>query len=1142
MSGTYPIFEDKEFNLKIHAKKEFRDYQNTDVKDINFDKKFDDICNSDFELTNHQYFVKNYLSSNTPYNSLLLYHGLGTGKTCSAISICEEIRKIYKRTAYNKRIMIIASPNVQNNFKTQLFDSSKLKKENDVWKLNNTCVGNIILDEIFPKQNNNLSKNIIINSVERFINKHYVFMGYIEFANYINKLQDKKKSLHKEFNNRLLVIDEIHNMKTTCEKSNTLCAANLRLLVDNVKFMKLVFLTATPMFNSYSEIFELLNLMRSNDNLPRINENDILDKEGNFIVDDNTGEETGLQNFIEYTRGYVSFVRGENPYSFPFRIWPKLHSPNESSTNMKSYPMYSPDKQLIPENDKIKYLDLYTNSLMRNTFQFKAYQLLKTKYDSQDIATPHIINSMNQTLNFAYPDYIDTNEFNKHNSLYGKDGLLRLMNYNETKILSTNTNNESSRKVQYSYKQSTLTDYGKIFDHTIIGEYSHKLKNIADNITKSNGIVLIYSQFIEGGLIPTALMLEELGMNRYDGDNLLQTTNKNTKLSNKYVIISGDKRFSPNNNHAVSTCSQTNNIDGSVIKVILISKAGSEGIDFKFIRQVHILDPWYNLNRNEQIVGRAIRMCSHKGIPFINRNVSIYFHITYLDQNEESSDLYMYRLCEKKAIQISKISRLLKRNAVDCMLNIKQTTFTESDFNKTVNITLSNNKTVEFNVGDKPYTLFCDFEKNCSYKCINNASIHEPSEPLELDHSTYNFTLLESSIDIVTQKIINYFATHNGVTTYSKLENEAVFKKYHHTLIQFAVDKIVNSEQIVYDIYNREGTLAVFGNFILFNPLHLYSKSSVYDRLHPSRGKYSKVPFQYKPTFSSNDSLESNLKTINDSLNIVFSSPIDENALNKAESQNNWYKIANHFIYKIDPSNNSTIRSTIFGHVLDELVFEDKLKVMNFVYNSESHSQYSHLIKTEYINEIMKYIENRSFDFQNTRAINIQHEDTSLYILRDNIWSPSTFDEKKSFNKNFKVFYDKLMTSFNEQDNVIGFIQEHNKTYNYKIKDMSHKLSTGYRCTTSKRDIIEKNCEDLLHLLDNKYKNISFNESILKNTHPSNPKKEKKIFLTCVLHEILLRFSQLENTENKYWFLDTYDYLTMSKLMKNLKNKSTNET
>ena len=50
------------------------------------------MCNADFELSPHQLFVRNFLSIQTPYNSLLLYHGLGTGKTCSAITICEEMR------------------------------------------------------------------------------------------------------------------------------------------------------------------------------------------------------------------------------------------------------------------------------------------------------------------------------------------------------------------------------------------------------------------------------------------------------------------------------------------------------------------------------------------------------------------------------------------------------------------------------------------------------------------------------------------------------------------------------------------------------------------------------------------------------------------------------------------------------------------------------------------------------------------------------------------------------------------------------------------------------------------------------------------------------------------------------------------
>ena len=53
--------------------------------------------------------------------------------------------------------------------------------------------------------------------------------------------------------------------------------------------------------------------------------------------------------------------------------------------------------------------------------------------------------------------------------------------------------------------------------------------------------------------------------------------------------------------------------------------AGSEGLDFKFIRQVHVLEPWYNMNRIEQIIGRAVRTCSHKDLPFEERNVEILF-------------------------------------------------------------------------------------------------------------------------------------------------------------------------------------------------------------------------------------------------------------------------------------------------------------------------------------------------------------------------------------------------------------------------------------------------------------------------------------------------------------------------------------
>ena len=81
----YPSLDDSNFNIKIAEKKEFNEnkYDGT-LYDI--EEQARKLCDADFELDPHQLFVRNFLSFQTPYNSLLLYHGLGTGKTCSAIT------------------------------------------------------------------------------------------------------------------------------------------------------------------------------------------------------------------------------------------------------------------------------------------------------------------------------------------------------------------------------------------------------------------------------------------------------------------------------------------------------------------------------------------------------------------------------------------------------------------------------------------------------------------------------------------------------------------------------------------------------------------------------------------------------------------------------------------------------------------------------------------------------------------------------------------------------------------------------------------------------------------------------------------------------------------------------------------------
>ena len=69
---------------------------------------------------------------------------------------------------------------------------------------------------------------------------------------------------------------------------------------------------------------------------------------------------------------------------------------------------------------------------------------------------------------------------------------------------------------------------------------------------------------------------------------------------------------------------ESKNSDGSIVKFILGTKAASEGINIYNVREIHIFDPWYHLNRVEQINGRGIRNCSHKFLELKNRNVTIY--------------------------------------------------------------------------------------------------------------------------------------------------------------------------------------------------------------------------------------------------------------------------------------------------------------------------------------------------------------------------------------------------------------------------------------------------------------------------------------------------------------------------------------
>jgi superfamily II DNA or RNA helicase len=225
----------------------------------------------------------------------------------------------------------------------------------------------------------------------------------------------------------------------------------------------------------------------------------------------------------------------------------------------------------------------------------------------------------------------------------------------------------------------------------------------------------------------------------------------------RYSMITGDTRLSPDNDFEVKGLTTEDNKDGNKIKVVLISKAGSEGIDLKFIRQVHILEPWYNMNRLEQIIGRAVRNFSHKDLPFEKRNVEIFMYGTILENEnkEEAADLYVYRVAEFKAVQIGNVTRVLKETAVDCIINHDQTNFTQEIMSATLKepITqeLSNGLVLNnFKIGDAPFSPACDYMATCNYSCRPNKDINDQN----LNEDSYNENFIFANSEKILQRAV----------------------------------------------------------------------------------------------------------------------------------------------------------------------------------------------------------------------------------------------------------------------------------------------------------------------------------------------------------------------------------------------------
>jgi len=242
--------------------------------------------------------------------------------------------------------------------------------------------------------------------------------------------------------------------------------------------------------------------------------------------------------------------------------------------------------------------------------------------------------------------------------------------------------------------------------------YSPKFKKILENLTdtSNSGIHLVYSNFrtIEGvGLLK--LILEAAGMEEFkltrSEDNTWDIPVGLSEDKPRFVLYTGTEtaeekeiirniynstwHLLPPTMTAKLRAISENNFMGSVIKVMMITSSGAEGINLRNTRFVHIVEPYWNMVRLEQVIGRARRICSHEDLPPNMRNVKVFCYISSLTEEQRTNeknielrindvsrltqrpittDEYLFEIANIKNNINQQILRAVKETAIDCSL------------------------------------------------------------------------------------------------------------------------------------------------------------------------------------------------------------------------------------------------------------------------------------------------------------------------------------------------------------------------------------------------------------------------------------------------------------------------------------------
>jgi superfamily II DNA or RNA helicase len=482
----------------------------------------------------HQTQLSNFTVNNP--NNLLIFHGLGSGKSCTAVIISEML----KQKIPNLDIYVATKKSVVNQFKLE-FSNCPLKTSKtgkNPYKVE-PSKQLVLLQEMQNKNTLQLNKQkreerayVIEREKTLELNNIYVITHHGIVSSLKTIIERKRLAV--------IIIDEVQNFIS----DESACNININSLIYSLSLKgllsRLYLLTATPLTNYPNEFSQIIQLLNYNTTMP-IEYNEFIK-----TYWDN------LDLFKQHIKGHISYFSGGNPNAYPLkRIIIQEH-------------------YLAPEQEQ-KYIE----SIFR---VFKS-----DDYDEKNI------NNMSEIGKYC----------------------------------------NSSRDI-------TQYVFGEIQD------FAPKLHWIIQSSIQCPGTVFIYSEYIGYGITLLSKLLTDYGYELWEPSMAIEKT---PSVKKRFFVWTGDSKVSTETKElARDIFNQVSNTTGDYIKIILGSRATSEGVEFLNLHTIHVVDPWWHLALFRQIVARGVRFRSHcssydpevSTIPTVN----IYRHVSVFNKKRVTIPLY----------------------------------------------------------------------------------------------------------------------------------------------------------------------------------------------------------------------------------------------------------------------------------------------------------------------------------------------------------------------------------------------------------------------------------------------------------------------------------------------------------------------